>query len=223
METEKAKVTAEETKGTPPSNSGRRSFLLAAAFIVTAAIAGRAGYRAGQTAGYKLGYGTAVNEVRHSRTEKISYEEFKNLQSADEDFFLLIARPTCRFCAIVDEYLSFRDNSDLDAPVYFLSLEADRGTERYDEIKRDVGIDFVPTFRYYKAGEPLYNLNNPLDGSYFDEGATNESRNAGFSEMADKIEAFIRGAEGRGEVINEEVKAAESGSVITAVKVNEVQ
>ena len=59
-----------------------------------------------------------------------------------------------------------------------------------------------------------------LDGSYFDEDATNESRNALYAEMTDKIEAFIAGAEGRGEVINEEVKTAESGSM---VKANEVK
>lgn len=223
METENAKITDEETKGTSSSNAAHRSILFSAAFIVTVAIAGWAGYGAGHNAGYKLGYEAAESKARHSQAEKISYEEFKNLQSGGEDFFLLIARPTCRFCAIVDDYLTFRDNSDLTAPVYFLSLEADRGTERYDEIKRDVGIDFVPTFRYYKAGESLYNLNNPLDGSYFDEDATNESRNTVYAEMADKIEAFINGAEGRGDVINEEVKTAGDGSVITAVKVNEVQ
>ena len=41
--------------------------------------------------------------------------------------------------------------------------------------------------------------------------------------MADKIEAFIAGATGRGEVVNEDVLVAETGSVITAIPVSEVQ
>ena len=220
MGTEKTNISAEKTAEGASSRPLIRTALLAAAFIATAAVAGIAGYRNGQSAGFSNGYEAGTAESRLSRTERISYEEFKNLQASGKDFYLLIARPTCRYCAIVDDYLSFRDNSDLAAPVYFLSLEADRGTERYDEIKRDVGIDYVPTLRFYKNGGSLYNLNNPLDGSYFDEGATNESRNAIYADMADKIEAFIAGAEGRGEVINEEVKTAESGSM---VKANEVK
>ena len=220
METEKTNISAEKTREAALKRLLVRTAIIIAALILTAPITGFIIYRIYQSADSLIVREEETKGSHLSRTEKISYDEFKKLQASGEDFFLLIARPTCRYCAIVDDYLSFRDNSDLAAPVYFLSLEADRGTEKYDEIKHDVGIDYVPTLRFYKNGEALYNLNNPLDGSYFDEDATNESRNALYAEMTDKIEAFIAGAEGRGEVINEEVKTAESGSM---VKANEVK
>ena len=220
METEKTNISAEKTREAALKRLLVRTAIIIAALILTAPITGFIIYRIYQSADPLIVREEETKGSHLSRTEKISYDEFKKLQASGEDFFLLIARPTCRYCAIVDDYLSFRDNSDLAAPVYFLSLEADRGTEKYDEIKHDVGIDYVPTLRFYKNGEALYNLNNPLDGSYFDEDATNESRNALYAEMTDKIEAFIAGAEGRGEVINEEVKTAESGSM---VKANEVK
>ena len=223
MEQDLRTPSTEEHSLMPSSKSRFRPALFAAAFIAVAAISGGVCYKNGREAGFAQGHEAGVREISLSRTRKITYEEYEKLLDGKEDFFLLVARPTCRFCAIVDEYLSFRDNSDLPAPVYFLSLESIRGTDRYDEVKHDIGLDFVPTFRYYKGGKSLYNLNNPLDGSYFEEGATNESRNAAYAEMAEKVEAFLSGAVGNGPVINEDVLVAETGSVITANKVSEVQ
>ena len=213
---EKPAVSSSEKKGFRP-------VAVAAALIAAAALSCAAGYRLGDKAGFARGHELALNETFMVRTTEISYEHFKELIAANESFFLLVARPTCRFCALVDNYLSFRDNSDLQIPIYFLSLESARGTDFYNEVKADIGIDYVPTFRYYGNGEMLYNLNNPRDRSYFDENATNESRNAVYAQMADKIEAFIAGATGRGEVVNEDVLVAETGSVITAIPVSEVQ
>ena len=224
MEPEKTNTSTTENAAVPSSGKKRSgAAMVVAALIAAAAIGCGVGYQKGQAVGFSRGHELGVSEVYMEKTTRISYERFKELESSNESFFLLVARPTCRFCAVVDDYLAFRDNSDLKVPVYFVSLESMRGTDLYNEIKADIGLDFVPTFRYYEGGKMLYNLNNPLDRSYFDDTATNESRNAVYAEMADKIEAFIAGAAGRGEVINEDVLIAETGSVISASQVSEVQ
>lgn len=224
MEPEKTSNSTAETEAVSSSGKKRSGAAVMVAALIAAAVIGYgAGYQKGHAVGFSLGHELGVSEVSMAKTTRISYERFKELELSNESFFLLVARPTCRFCAVVDDYLAFRDNSDLNVPVYFISLESMRGTDFYNEVKADIGLDYVPTFRYYENGKMLYNLNNPLDRSYFDDTATNESRNAVYAEMTDKIEAFIDGATGRGDVINEDVLVAEKGSVISASQVSEVQ
>ena len=188
----------------------KRLTLLAGMIAVLTAVSGAA--LTGCSAGAK-NVNTAT-EALSGRARGISFEEYQKLSSDGEDFFILIARPSCKFCAIVDDYI-LMDLPDPGKPVYYLSLEPYRFTDEYEEIKSVLDIDFVPTFQYYEGGHMKYNLNCPLEDEYLTS-KDNAVLTARHKEMEEKIQSFINGATGKGPVISEEVKRPEETNVIDA-------
>ena len=127
------------------------------------------------------------------------YEGYKDLISNEEDFVLYIGRSSCKICAIVTG--SIHKFADHEADVYVLNLEDVRGTDAYDEIKNDIGFYYMPCFKAYDDGVEIAHMNNPLDDSYFDEGADYAAL---LSEMELRITEFLDGAVGKGPLIDEE-------------------
>ena len=191
----------------------RKKYVIAAAAVIAAAVLGAAG-------GYHAGKSVPVKqEAAASRVKQIDYEDFQLIRERKEDFFLLIARPSCKYCAIVDDYI-FNEMPDPGKPFYYLNLEEYRLSLKYEHVKEDLDIDFVPTIQYFEDGRMLYNMNNPLDGDYFDN-KSNESLLTIHRDMEQKIQAFIEGANGTGPVVNEEIsRPKESAEVVTAVPDN---
>ena len=195
------------------SKKQRAKCVLAAAAAVAVALLCAGG-------GYTVGKASAVKqESSFFRVRQISYEDFQLLKERKEDFFLLIARPSCKYCAIVDDYI-INALPDPGRPFYYLNLESYRYTMKYDRIKEDLGIEFVPTIQYFEDGNRLYNLNNPLDGDYFNNSGSDANLKI-HREMEQKIQAFVDGVNGTGPVVNEEIsRSKETAVVVTAVPEN---
>ena len=187
----------------------------ASVFVATFAIAAVAMF-----SGYHVGSSKAASvspsEQIAAPPKVINYEDYLELTSAGEDFFILIARPSCKFCAIVDDYI-LMELPPTEKPVYYLNLESYRHSDEYEAIKKVLDIDYVPTFQYYQGGKMLYNLNNPLSQDYF-SADDNETLNKIHHDMEAKIASFIAGAEGRGTVISEEIKRPSGDSGIVSAE-----
>jgi predicted bacteriocin transport accessory protein len=133
--------------------------------------------------------------------EKIGIEEYRDLIASKKEFILYIGRSSCHYCAIVSASL---DNFvDQGIPIYSLELEQYYPSKEYDSIKAELGIVYVPSFRYIKNGDAVYNMNSPLNDQYYESGSNRTQMRV---EMESKILAFIRGALGTGEVVNEKIK-----------------
>lgn len=144
------------------------------------------------------------NKPKTNKTEKlnyVNYEELKDTLQNKDSFILYIGRPSCKICAIVSNSLhKFIDNK---LPIYILDMEPYRDTDQYETIKKELNFYFMPNFKYYEYGEQLYHMNSPLDDSYFSESAPRMDLK---ESMEIKIQQFIDGAAGTGQVINEPVK-----------------
>lgn len=156
----------------------------------------------------------SINKENYLNTvHEIDIDEYRKLMESGAKGIFVYSRSSCKYCAIVTSELSkFADGR---LPIYFLNLEKYYLTEDYESIKKELDFDYVPTFRYIEDGKMVYNLNSPLDGTYFD--ATGEERQEIYSGMFDKVNAFIDGAAGLGSVVNEEITRAE---VIKATESN---
>lgn len=142
-------------------------------------------------------------ETAETGVKVIDYEEYRNLIENKETFVVDIARISCPFCSVVYYLHDKIDSKNL--PVYYLDLEKYYNMPAYEEHKGELGITYVPTFFYVENGEVKYTMNNPLDEAYYDENVTGDTRMELQKKALDKINAFIAGAAGEGEVINEEL------------------
>ena len=178
----------------------REKMLAAACGVLAAACVGTLAL----AAHYERAYDETRNileaaEQRAVRT--ITYDELLAMEESGESFILLASRVTCRYCALV-EYL-LPEAADGRLPVYIFDLEPFRGTDDYDGMKEHLGMTYIPTFFYFENGKIKYTMNNPMPDEYFDQDATAESRAQVRKETLDRINAFIDGAVGRAEPINE--------------------
>ncbi len=124
-----------------------------------------------------------------------------------QDCIVLIGRASCSYCAIADLVMEeLTNNIDTDIALYKLDLESYYKTPDYEDIKKELGISYVPTVLYIKNGNLTYAINSPVAGEYFDEDSDGAKREAIREEARDKISDFIDGCTGRGEVINEELR-----------------
>lgn len=133
------------------------------------------------------------------KVQYVSYSELSDGENLSEKYILYIGRSSCRFCAVVSGSLHKFENREL--PIYILDLEEYRGQKEYEEIKKKLKFEYMPCFKYYENGVEKYHMNNPLSETYFEDGTNlTEIR----EQMYKKIAAFIDGACGTGEIINEE-------------------
>lgn len=132
---------------------------------------------------------------------KIGIDEYHDLIAGKKEFILYIGRSSCHYCAIVSASLD--KFADQGLPIYSLELERYYPSKEYDSIKEELGIVYVPSFKYIKNGATVYNLNSPLNDQYFESGSNRAQMRA---EMESKISSFIHGALGTGEVVNEKIK-----------------
>ena len=77
--------------------------------------------------------------------------------------------------------------------------------------KEELGIDYLPTFIYYKDGVPTYYMNSPATDGYYD--TAGEERVAAYGEMTAKIDNFIQGCVNNDDSVNEELERDENTSV----------
>lgn len=152
--------------------------------------------------------------TRDQSIQKITIDSFRELKNSGNDFVLYIGRPSCRYCAIVSSYVYTMKNPPL--PVYYISLEPFLGHEEYETIKRELDTVYLPCFKYISDREIQYNLNNPLDSSYYD--LDGPERMKLYRQMQDKINAFLDGAAGQAPPINESPASEE---IVTAIPVKE--
>lgn len=131
----------------------------------------------------------------------IGRDEFDKLIAEKKTFIVMLGRVSCKQCAIVD-YV-YKDMKGEKVKLYFLDLERYYGSDEYDAIKDEVGINYVPTFFYYEDGVQKYCMNNPLPDGYYDEDQDAEGRRYLRNKTAENISDFIKGATGDGEVVNE--------------------
>lgn len=133
--------------------------------------------------------------------KKIGIEEYHDLIEDKKEFILYIGRSSCRYCAIVSASLDKFVNQGI--PIYSLELEQYYPSKEYDSIKDELGIVYVPSFKYINNGAAVYYMNSPLDDQYYESGSDRTQMRV---EMESKILAFIHGALGTGEIVNEEIK-----------------
>jgi len=130
----------------------------------------------------------------------INLDEYHRLVETKKSFVLYIGRASCKNCAITSLVLGNCLNDTL--PIYHLELEKYHQSPEYDEIKAELKIVYVPSFKYIEFGNIKYHMNSPLNGSYFSEDSNKQTI---LLETEVKIKEFIDGATGTGPVINEEV------------------
>lgn len=145
--------------------------------------------------------------------QEITIDNFRELKNSGHDFVLYVGRPSCRYCAIVSSYILTMKSPPL--PVYYISLEPFLECKDYEDIKKELDTVYLPCFKYVSGGEIRYNLNNPLDSSYYD--LDGPERMKLYQQMQEKINAFLNGAAGQAPPMNE-VPAAE---MVTAIPVKE--
>lgn len=146
--------------------------------------------------------GTAGHAPVGRTVTLINYDEYRGLSDAGESFLVEVSRITCPYCAYVEHVLAETDLHGTAA--YVLDLEEYRGTGRYDEIKAEFGITYVPTFFYVRDGRPALCMNNPLPENILGAETTNGERAETRRETMERIEAFVLGATGEGVLIDEE-------------------
>lgn len=139
----------------------------------------------------------------------INYDEYRGLLETEDRFVIEVSRDTCPYCMNLSYIIKDMDTHGVD--VYVLNLEEYRGTNFYDDVKAEFGITYVPTLFFIEGGSVKYCLNSPLEDNLANVASADERARIR-RETADKVEAFILGAIGEGEVINEEpyTKAAEN-------------
>ncbi len=148
----------------------------------------------------------SINKENYlTQVHEIDIDEYRNLMEQGAKGIFVYSRASCKYCAIVTSELSTFADGRL--PIYYLNLEKYYLTDSYEEIKKELDFDYVPTFRYIEDGKMVYNLNSPLDGTYFD--AIGDDRRQIYDEMMASVKAFIDGAAGDGPVVNEEILRAD--------------
>ena len=142
------------------------------------------------------------NEPAPEHVIQTDHEGVKELIRQKKDFILYLERSSCRQCAIVNgEQDRFAGHV---LPVYVLNMEQYRDTDTYDTIKDELGFMYVPCFKYFKDGEQMAHINNPLSDDYFHDTSTGAERNQLREEMVERVISFIEAAAGNGELISED-------------------
>lgn len=154
--------------------------------------------------GILLGIAYEKKQSYLSIVTMIDYETLQEKISNNESFLLDVSRVSCRYCAVTEEQLAIAA-TERKLKVYVLDMELYHHTDKYDQIKKELGIDFVPTFFYYENGIRKYAMNSPINDHYFDEDKTNEDRQQERATGLSKIRAFINGAVGAGPAVDEEL------------------
>lgn len=168
------------------------------------------GYDAGYDEGYAKGTEEGVNDFRARQVQSVEYEKFKAfLEQYSPTCIAYVGRAGCPYCSIVTDYM--RTLSNLPIPTYYVSLEPYYNTEYYNQYKNELGIDYLPTFIYYKDGVPTYYMNSPATDGYYD--TAGDERVAAYNEMVAKIENFIQGCVNNDDSVNEELEKNEEASV----------
>ena len=112
------------------------------------------------------------------------YEKIDN----KETFILYIGKTQCKWCSVVAPILNDIDYNTI--PIYYLNTgyygenyPKDENSPVFKEVKKQHQIlketliyTNVPSFRYVKDGEVIYGMGNPLPGSFFEETATEETK-----------------------------------------------
>lgn len=142
-----------------------------------------------------------LSECIGSTIRVINYDDYRNLLETKDRFVIEVSRDTCPYCMNLSYIIKDMDTHGVDA--YVLNLEEYRGTDFYDEIKKEFGITYVPTLFFIEDGNVKYCMNSPLEDNLANV-ASAEERARIRRETAEKVEEFILGAIGQGEIINEE-------------------
>lgn len=148
------------------------------------------GYQAGYEAGVTDGISKGIEQDRAGQVQTMEYATFKKLNEQNKlTCIIYVGRAACPYCGLVTDYM--RSVTDLQIPVYYVSLEPYYNSPYYDDYKDELEIDYVPTFIYFKDGEPQYYMDSPVPAGYFDE--SGEDRVNGYHEMVSTISSFIQG------------------------------
>lgn len=131
--------------------------------------------------------------------QEITIDDYYKMKDNGISFALYIERPSCRYCAVVSSYTLTMKNLPL--PVYYISLEPFWESDDYETVKKELETTYLPCFKYISHGEIQYNLNSPLDSSYYN--LDGPGRMELYRQMQDRIDAFLNGAAGQGPVIDE--------------------
>lgn len=149
-----------------------------------------AGYDAGYDEGYKVGAEEGVAMDRSGQVQTMDYETFRILNEENKfTCVIYVGRAECPYCSLVTDYM--RSVTELPLPVFYVSLELYYNSPYYDDFKEELGIDSVPTFIYYKDGEPNYYMDSPVTPGYFNE--SGQDRVDAYQKMTEKISTFIMG------------------------------
>lgn len=168
------------------------------------------GYEKGYEEGYDKGSEEGVSDFRARQVQAVEYEQFKAfLEQYSPTCVAYVGRAGCPYCSLVTDYM--RTLSNLPIPTYYVSLEPYYNTEYYDQYKEELGIDYLPTFIYYKDGVPTYFMNSPVADGYYE--SAGDERVAGYNEMTTKIDAFIQGCVNEDPSVSEELERNEDTSV----------
>lgn len=132
---------------------------------------------------------TAKPQPDINRIERVEYSS--NLLD-DYTGYALIGRVTCKYCAILYDYLTSIQN--LNDKFVYISLEELYGGPNYDSSKKALSITEIPIIRYYQHGKLEREMECPLDTGYTDE-TDFEYKRALYNDMADRINRFLSGEE----------------------------
>lgn len=150
---------------------------------------------------HSLGIWVGKRQESRNHVTTISVEEYNQYVNDKTSFILVVERPSCRYCAIVTS--AVYQINDCELPIYLMDLEPYWETEEYDRIKNELQVSYLPSFKYVKNGNIVYNMNSPLDTGYYE--SSGKQRRKMYHEMEDKIHKFLAGATGKGPVVNEEL------------------
>lgn len=147
----------------------------------------------------------------------ISYSEYQEMVNNKDTFILYIGRASCPNCSITSSRLPYAVNREV--TICKLELEPYYQTEEYEKIKDDLGISYVPAFKYIENGEIKYQMNSPLKDNYFTEDANRQFLQ---SQIDTNIQSFIKGSLGYGPIIDEDPYSDEINAQPIIIKDGEV-
>ena len=104
--------------------------------------------------------------VDYHGLDTITYEEILNKIEEKETFLVYIGRDSCKYCKIFTPIMTtILEESNLQTPIYYfftqeyknkINEEVSGAQEEWDAIKSRLGIEYTPSFIFYKNGEPTY-------------------------------------------------------------------
>lgn len=139
----------------------------------------------------------------YSGVRVISYSEAEKKLAQGDTFVLYIGRTSCKWCRNVYPQLGQTTHSGLD--VYYVNVEYFRDAypddktsaafaavkKVHQEFKKEFMYSSLPCLRYIKNGKVVQGIENPLNGAFFADDATDEKRSGYLTECRNSLQEFL--------------------------------